>query len=348
MRIAVFIASVALSSVLVLGATVLIAFAAPPREDWTLVLATASLVALVYGPLILGSLTASWDLGGDDARRRLGRRWFATVGFVEVAGVLAIIAYAAANGSPWWLPIAFTGGGVVATVAAVAVGRALRRRTTAARREALAWVPVTRREIGRKVVAVAAVFVSFLVVGLAAAVIVFTAVDDLQGALAEGIGLAVALALFAGGAACIVVTLPLNRLLRTSAEDDPVLLRKVGKVVLRRKELDLDPRELAVAARYAQIVSITLPFQLTYFVMLYAGLSLQQVRLIMDRQDGFAPFLLAFLIVVLFVFLPLTLVRLARSRRYARDHEHEAGPERRTADAAQPEVHADTDADART
>lgn len=356
MRIAAFIVSVLVSSGLALGGTLLIAFAAPPRVDWTLLLATTSVVALVFGPLTLGSLTASWDLGGDDARRRLRRRWFATVGLVEIAGILAIVAYAVVNGAPWWVPVVFAAGNALLTAAALVVGPALRRRDAGARRAASTWVPVTRREIVRKVVTVAVVFVASLVLGLAAAVILFPLVDDLRGALAEGVVLAVVLALFAGGVACIVVTLPLNRLLREGAGDDPVLMRKLGKVVLRRRELDLDPRERTIAARYAQIVAVTLPFQLAYFVMLYLGLGLQQVRSLADREDPFAPFLLALLVVVLIVFLPLTLVRLSRARRYAREHASEADhglPPRGDprADAPQAdapsEARADSDADAR-
>ncbi|KQS18012.1 hypothetical protein [Frigoribacterium sp. Leaf186] len=351
MRIAAFIVAVVVTSALALGGTFLVVFAAPPRVDWTLFLATVSVVALVFGPLTLGSLTASWDLGGDDARRRLRRRWFTTIGLVELAGIVAIVAYAVVNGSPSWVPIVFVAGGVVLTVAALVTGPAIRRRDSGARHEASAWVPVTRREIVRKVVTVAVVFASTLVVGLVAAVTVFTTVDDLRGATAEGVVLAVALALFAGGVACIVVTLPLNRLLREGTGDDPVLMRKAGKVVLRRKELDLDPHEQTIAARYAQIMAVTLPFQLAYFVMLYLGLGIQQVRSLTDRADPFAPFLLALLVVVLVVVLPLTLVRLARARRYAREHASDAErptPAEHDSQAETPqEARADSDADAR-
>ena len=351
MRIAAFIVSVLVSSALALGGTLLVVFAAPPRVDWTLFLATVGLVALVFGPLTLGSLTAYWDFGGDPARRRLLRRWIVGVVLAEVAGVAAVVAYAVLNGSPWWLVVVFAGGGALLTAVALVVGPALQRRDDASRDPRPTWVPITRREITRKVVTVAAVFAGALVVGLVVAVVVSTTVDGLSDILPSGLGFAVALAFFAGAITCVTTTLSFNRALREATGRDPALVQKVGRVVLRGKAVDLDPGERVAAARYAQVVAVTLPFQLAYLVMLYAGLAIQQVQGLLSGTSPFALPLLVLLVVVLVAFLPWTLLRIARARRYARAHAAEADAAPRAGLQAQAETpqeaRADSDADAR-
>jgi hypothetical protein len=351
-RIAAFIVSVVVSCVLTLGGTLLVVFAAPPRVDWTLLLATTSLVALVFGPVVLGSLTAYWDFRGDAARRRLLRRWIVGVVLSEVAGVAAIVAYAVINGSPWWLVVVHAGGGALLTAVALVVGPAVQRREAASGDATPTWVPITPHEIVRKVVRIAAVFTGVLVVGLVVVVVVFTTVDGLSGELASGLGLAVALAFFAGAITCVVTSLSFNRALREATDRDPALVQKVGKVVLRGKAVDLEPAERVAAARYAQVVAVTLPFQFAYLVMLYAGIAIQQVQGLSSGTNPFALPLLVVLVVVLVAFLPLTVLRIARARRYAREHAAEADPDPRTptdAPAETPqEARADSDADTRS
>lgn len=351
MRIAAFIVAVVVTSALALGGTLLVVFAAPPRVDWTLFLATVSVVALVFGPLTLGSLTAYWDFGGDPARRRLLRRWIVGVVLAEMAGVAAVVAYAVLNGSPWWLVVVFAGGGALLTAVALVVGPALQRQDDASRDPGPTWVPITRSEITRKVATVAAVFAGVLVVGLVVAAVVFTTVDGLSGELASGLWFAVALAFFAGAITCVVTSLSFNRALREATDRDPALVQKVGRVVLKGKPVDLDPGERVAAARYAQVVAVTLPFQLAYLVMLYSGLALQQVQGLLSGASPFAAPLLAVLVVVLVAFLPFTVLRIARARRYAREHASDAErptPAEHDPQAETPqEARADSEADAR-
>lgn len=351
MRITAFIVSVVVTSALALGGTLLVVFAAPPRVDWTLFLATASVVTLVFGPLTLGSLTAYWDFGSDPARRRLLRRWIVGVVLAEVAGVAAVVAYAVLNGSPWWLVVVFAGGGALLTAVALVVGPVILRREAASGAAKTAWVPITQREITRKVVTVAAVFAGVLVVGLVVAAVVFTTVDGLSGELASGLGFAVALAFFASAVTCVVTTLSFNRALREVTDRDPALVQKVGRVVLKGKAVDLDAAERVAAARYAQVVAVTLPFQLAYLVLLYAGLALQQVQGLLSGASPFAAPLLVLLVVVLVAFLPWTVLRIARARRYARAHASEADHDQPAPHDPRPETpqeaRSDSDADHR-
>ncbi|TFC44044.1 MULTISPECIES: hypothetical protein [unclassified Cryobacterium] len=85
-------------------------------------------------------------------------------------------------------------------------------------------------------------------------------------------------AFIAAALACILVTLPLNRRLRESVSRDLGRLRKMGKVVLRGKQLELDHDEQVAAAKYAVLISIVIPFQLAYITLLYAGLKIQQAQ----------------------------------------------------------------------
>ncbi|MDY7529982.1 MULTISPECIES: hypothetical protein [unclassified Cryobacterium] len=85
-------------------------------------------------------------------------------------------------------------------------------------------------------------------------------------------------AFFAEALACILVALPLNRRLRESVSRDLGRLRKVGKVVLRGKHLELDHDEPVAAAKDAVLISMVFPFQLAYITLLYAGLRIQQAQ----------------------------------------------------------------------
>jgi len=178
------------------------------------------------------------------------------------------------------------------------------------------WFPITQAQIVRKVATVAVTFGVFLVVGVTAIVITFIT-SGKPSDVGSGIALGAALAFIAGGCACLFVSLPLNRLLRESTDRNPTLLRKISKVVLRGKTVDLNHGERIAAAKYAHIVTITLPFQLAYVAMLYAGLAINQVQQLSTDMGLFSIVFLIGLVVVLIWFFPLTIFRIRRAHRYA-------------------------------
>jgi len=320
MKILAFVLSTVLSTALILGGILLLVFAAPPRVEWTVALAAVALSLLMTGPLVLGSMLASWDFRRTDDSRRLLRRWLVGIAALELVSVAVIAAYAAVNASPVWVPVLIVGTAAALVVVAVLVGRALLRHDLAHRPAPAAFAPVPRAQVVRSVVVVAVTFGVALVIGTVAAVTLVRTLlgsfDDLGVALA----LAVSLACIAGCVACFPVTLRLTRKVQDVTGRDATLLTKVAKVVLKRKPDDLDPRERVVAAKYAHIMSISLPFSLATFVLLYAGLVLQQVMQLSSGSSTFAPYVLAFLAVAFLATMPVLLRQIVRVRRWAADH----------------------------
>lgn len=320
MRILSFVLSTALATALVLGGILLLVFAAPPLVEWTVALGVVAVSLLVITPLTLGSMLATWDLRQTEDARRLLRRWVVGTAAVELAAVAAVVAYAVVNASPVWVPALMVGTGAALVVVSALGGPALLRHDLAHRTEAPAFVPVSRERVVRSVVVVAVTFGVALVVCTVAAVIL---VRTLLGSFDE-IGVALALAVWlacsAGCVACVLVTVRLNRTLQEVAGRDAALLTKVAKVVLKRKPDDLDPHERVVAAKYAHIMSITLPFSLATFGFLYAGLVLQQVMQLSSGNSTFAPYVLAFLVVAFVATTPVLLRQIARVRHWAADH----------------------------
>lgn len=224
------------------------------------------------------------------------------------------------NGSPAWLPVLAAGTSAVLMAVAALVGPALLRHHLAHRSEAPTWLPVTREQIVRAVVVVTVTFGAFLVLGtVVAAGLVRTLLGSFDD-LGAGLVLAASVAFFASSVACIVVSLRLSRALRDTTDLDPDLTAKLAKVVLRRKPLELDAHERVLAARYAHVASITVPFTLAYVVLLYAGLALQQVQALGSEGGFLAPYALALFAVGLVAVVPLSVVRVVRARRYAADH----------------------------
>jgi len=320
MRILSFVLSTVLSTALILGGILLLVFAAPPRVEWTVALAAAAMSLLMTGPLVLGSMLAAWDFRRTVDSRRLLRRWLVGTAALELVSVAVIVAYAVVNAAPAWVPVLIIGTAAALVVVAVLVGRALLRYDLAHRPAPSAFTPVPREQVVRSVVVVAVTFGVALVVGTVAAVTLTRTLLGSFDDLGVALGLAVSLACIAGCVACFPVTLRLTRRVQEVTGRDATLLTKVAKVVLKRKPDDLDPHERVVAAKYAHIMSISLPFTLATFVLLYASLVLQQVMQLTSGNSTFAPYVLAFLAVAFVATTPVLLRQNVRVRRWAADH----------------------------
>ena len=316
MRILASVASVLLLTGLIIAAPLLLLGVAPPEDEWTLMLAAFGVLLLGGGPLVLGSLLATWDVRRGAGGRRALRAWYLGVGLAEVVGAAGVVAYGVLNGAPVWVPVLFVAVGAALTGVAVVVGPALLRREQADRAGAPPWAPVARREIRRKVVIIALVFGAVLIAA-SFALLVFAGFEDAAESLLVGLGLAFT----ASALTCMIVSAPFNRALRESVGGDTTLLKKVGKAVLGRRRVDLDPTERDAAMIYAQVSSITLPFQVAWITLLYAGLMIQQITRLLDEVDVFSLVLLIILAAILLVVLPLMLVRISRSRRWVRAGE---------------------------
>lgn len=325
MKVFAYVLSVILATGLLLGGTVLIILEAPSHSSGLLFLAIGALTVFIYGPLVLGSITSYWNVRNSLESRRYFRWWFGIILGLEVLGAVAIVIYAALTQAPAWVPVVFIGGACALAAIALLGGRLLFRHDEAHRPVEGPWAPISRREILRKIAIVVITFVVTFVVVLVIGIILFTVlVNGSTHAISEiGVWLSFAaeFAFLAAAMACILVSLPLNRRLRESVGRDLGRLRKVAKVVLRGKRLELDHDEQIAAAKYAVLISITFPFQLAYISLLYVGLGLQQVQsLVSGNGSAFSIGLIVALIVVLVVFFPSYGRRIYRARKYARDH----------------------------
>ncbi|MFG6476883.1 hypothetical protein ACFXP7_10920 [Microbacterium sp. P06] len=322
MRIVAFVGAVLVSTALLVGAAIVLVFARPEFDGWLIVASTA-VSFLVLGPLLLGSLYAYWGDQHTNGARKVLRGWLIAVVSAEAVSSAALFFWAFGTAAPLWIPTTFVGVAVALTVIAVLAGRALGR----ADEQPAAQAPPTqnfhtgvipRAEVKRKITAVVITFVvAALVVGIGVSVLL----SFLGAPLYHAVAFALQFGFLAAAMAAILATLPWNRALRDSTGRDLGRARTVGRVVLRGKNIALSPDDERAAARYAAIASVSLPFQLTYLVLLYAGLALGQVRNLVDGQASWFPVaMVVFLAIALFVFLPWLIVQIRRARRYARTH----------------------------
>ena len=321
MKVLAYIGSVLLATVLMVGAGFLLVLTTPRDGRWLTFLAFFAVTTFIYGPLILGSISAFWDTTVSADSRIYFRRYLIGVGIAEGLGVVAIIVYNVVVGAPIWLPILFIVLAAGLFVAGLAVGRSLIRHELAHPRPVTAWVPVSRREVGRKIAIIAITFVVFLVAGLALFLLLGRGDSHRIGETAVEVSLAVEFAFIAAGFACVMCSLSINRRLRATGGGDLGRMRRYMKLVLRRKPIELEESERVGAARYAAIVSYTLAFQLGFIGLLYAGILIQQVQSLTYRRSSPVNVALIVLLVAILVWaIPLTIRRIVLARRYAREH----------------------------
>lgn len=319
MKVLFFILAVVIATTLMLGGAVLIVVQSPSDSFLPQLLAIFALTVMIYGPLVLGSVTSAWNVTRTAESRSFYKRWLWVVLGLELLAAIAIIVFAVLVQSPLWLPLVFIGGGAVLAVIGILVGRFLLRHDEAHPRPSN-WAPIAPGEIRRKIVVVALTFFVVLALG----VVVFSLVGaGSDGAFTVGVQAlsAAQFALLAAAFACSMVSLPLNRRLQDAVGREFGTVRKVAKVVLGNKKLELDESEQIAAVKYAAIIPTTLAFMLGWIILLYAGLGLQQVqRVVSGDADAFTLGLSVFFVVALVIFIPIYAVRIRRARAYARDH----------------------------
>lgn len=323
MKVIASILSLLIATGLYLRGTMVMVFQTPSQSPGLVGLGLGALTILIYGPLLLGSLTAYWNFSTTTESRRYFRWWLWIIVGLEILAAAGVAIYAVAAGSAVWLPIVFIGGGIVLLVAALVIGPALRRNDEARNPINNSWTPIGRRDSQRKFASVAATFVATFVLGMIVFVVVLGAMT--QNFPNKGVQLlfVTEFSFLAAACACIVVSLPLNRQIRDSAGRDVGLLRKIAKVVLRGKELPLDDEEQRAAAKYAAVISIALPFQLSYLALLYTALVIQQLVSVTTGQTIAIPVgIIVLLVVTLAISFPLFSRRVNRARRYSKDHAH--------------------------
>ncbi|MET4782731.1 hypothetical protein [Glaciihabitans sp. UYNi722] len=320
MKVLALVLAVLLADGLVIGGAFLLVGEGSP-DSALFLLAVASLTVFVYGPLILGSITAYWNVRKSPESRKYFAWWLGIVIGLEVLAAVAIVVYAILVEADVWLPIVFVGGGVVLTAVALLVGRWLLRREETHPAVEQLWAPISRKDILRRIRIVVITFAAILVVGM----VVFTLLAGLIGDPRIGLSFAVQFAFTAAAIACVLVSLPMNRQLRATVSSDLGRLRKIAKVVIRGKQLELDDDEQVAAAKYSVLISITMPFQMGYLLLIYIAIGIQGVRsLVSGDSSAFLIVLsastLVLFVAVLVIFFPLSFRQIRHARRYARDH----------------------------
>jgi hypothetical protein len=320
MRIAAFIASIVIATALMMGGVFLLVVDSDDAHPIWLFVATFAMIMFVYGPLAIGSFRAYWNVSGSAESRRYFRRTVLVVVGLEILAAILIVVYSVATSATALIPAVFIGGGAILTVVALLVGPAFYRYDDAHRPASSGWVGIDPTQVRRRIIAVAVTFLGVLALGVIASLIV-NAVAPRSLSLGEVFLFAVEFASIGGALVAIFSTLGWNRRLRDVADRDPSRLRRVSRVVLRGKKVDLDDKDLEAAARYAAVVPIMMGFQIAYFVLLYAALVLGQVSQLQNGSFSQLSIpLIVVLVGVLVVLLPLQISRLQRARHYSRDH----------------------------
>jgi hypothetical protein len=320
-KVFVYVASMVVATALLLGGAILIGVQSPPGSIGLPMTAIFALAVMIYGPLLLGSLTSYWNVTNTAGSRNFYRRWLWVVIGLQFLGAIAIIVFAVILHSPWWLPCLFIAGGAVLTVFALFVGRFLLRHEEAHPRQ-LSWVPVTRHEVRKKVAAVCITYFAVFALTAAALTVVRASFDDPDFGIAEQLLVALGFAFMGASAACVIVSLSLNRSLRDAVGRDLGTIRKISKVVLGKKKFVLDQGEEVAAAKYAAVAPTVLAFMLSYFILLVLGLgTIQVLRLTSGQVDPWTIGYIAVLGVALIISVPISAVRIRRVRDYARAHE---------------------------
>ncbi|MCW4384705.1 hypothetical protein OH146_02840 [Salinibacterium sp. SYSU T00001] len=322
MKLLAYIVAVILATALLLGGGLLVGLAEGEELSSFFGLAFASLTVFVYGPLLLGSLSAYWNVKVSGESRKTFRLWLAVIVGLEVLAGVAIVTYAVLLPAPVWLPALFIGGGILLTAVGLVVGPALFRHDERRGGSAEPWSPVSRDEVRRKIAVVAITFGAGLVIALVGLALLFFSLDDADSSdIGAVFVMALNFAFLAAAIATLVVSLAWNRRLKHVLGGDLGVGRRMAKVVLRGKDDLLGEGEAPMAARYAATISTILTSQLCFVVLLYLSLALQQVQLLLsDPSNVLSLVLLVALPVVLLVLIPWTVLRIKRARRYARDH----------------------------
>jgi hypothetical protein len=318
-----FVAAVLVSTGAQLGGTVLLVLVGSDADGaMPFVLGPIGLGLLVLPPLVLGAVLAAWDVAPTpEARRRHGRFLWSLLG-VQAVGAALVLVSAATAGFPAWLPASFIAAGAALTVTALVAGPALGER--AARRadrlpQQPAWRPISRAEVRRAVRTVALSFaLTFVPVAVGLGLLLR---DDGDGAAA--LLLAAGLAFIAASAACIVLSLRMQRQVTALLGRDQERTRRINRAVASRRPVELSPEDEQLAARAAAVGTVTLPVQFAQSELLFAGLFCQQLpQALSDDAFVASTILVIALPVAMVAFAPLFLVRIRRLRRWADAHAH--------------------------
>ncbi len=316
-RVGGFIAANVVLMVVVAGGGILIATQTADFTGWV-VAASASFSSAAVAPIILGAWLAYWDPDRSDAARRITRRMLLVVIGVEVVASVILVWSLAMSDAPPWVAVVLVLAVITATFLAVHVGVLVRRRSADGDDPSLPEDyprEAASRDLRRISLVTAITFVLAF-----AALVTLVAVSDLP------FGYAIAYAFVAAALAvslmCNLVVVRLSRAQRSMFDGDAGRVRAIGKLVLGRKR-DVGTAsedDLALAARYAATLWVTLSYQTAGFVALYLSLILGQLVLVVSNGSVLSMIIAAALAILAAVIFPIMGIQTRRARRFAQEH----------------------------
>lgn len=320
MRVLVYVLLVVVTTVLCLGAGLLVALEFHRASEGLLLAAAVATPLLVMGPLLYGALIGTWDRRSSETSRRVLRLWCLGLVAVDVVAAVVVVVTALSARAPLWVPVVVLVGSAGLFALAEPVGAAIRR-TERPLPDPLDESILATAVVRRKARVVVVTFViAVLVASIGATVLALTSRNHHDSVLTAVLS-AGQLTFTATAMAALIVWLPYSRALREAGGRDLARLRRIGRVVLRYKRDPLDEQDQRAAVQYARIVPLALQFQLMYLGLLYVGIGFQFMSSIVRGDLGVLPWVfLALQLVVLVVVVPLTLRRIRRARDYADRH----------------------------
>lgn len=314
MRILLNIVALLVVAVLSAGGAILIAVNTPDGRDLGWV-AGAAVSGYLLAPLLLASLSSFWEVGRSADARRGERRLLLVMVGVQVLATVAMCVFTVATGAAWWLTPLFLVVGVAAMAAAVALVPFLRRVDRA--RPADTSPPgygraEFRRDLRRILVTTVATLVGGAVVmgGLLA----LLAPDELSLVLRY----APLLAVMGGGIACVLVSGRLGRRIRDLVGGDMGRADRIGKVVVRNKDISLSPEDEELVAPFARLSWVSQVYQLAWVILFFvATAALQLFRFADDPTDPWPMWFVVAFGAALIAVIPVTVIQVRRTRSFA-------------------------------
>lgn len=316
MRILLNIGAVLLVAALSAGGAILVAVNTPDERDlaW---LAGAAASGYLVAPLLLASLSSFWDVSRSAASRRGEQRLLlATVG-LQVLATVAMCVFTVATGAAWWLTPLFLVVGVAAMAAAVAIVPFLRR-VDRARPADTSPLGYGRAEFRRDLRRILVTVVATLIGGAAVAggLLVLLAPDEISLVLRY----APLFAVMGGGIACILVSGRLTRRIRDLVGGDMGRANRIGKVVVRNKDIPLAPEDRELIAPFARLSWVSQVYQLVWVVLFFiVTAALQLFRFVDDPTDPWPMWFVVAFGVAFIAVVPVTVIQLRRTRSFAVD-----------------------------
>lgn len=242
-----------------------------------------------------------------------------------IAGTLAVLfaTFGVGQGASSPLPAMLTGLGLLLLLA-IPLWFRLRRglspeEATSDNEADPFWPPEARRMVARKFTLVAGVLGAAELLGVI--VVSVTSAGAGPAEALESTSLCLQVVLLAAAFTAIFTIFPLAGALRDAAAVSPEALRRINRVVLRSKDVDLDEDEQRGALRLARLAPVILPLQNFGMAYLYASVATQFTRAVLqDRGDAFPAAVLVLIIATVAFFVLFLARQVRRAKRYAREH----------------------------